>query len=135
MPRHPDTECIHETNSFGAKKARQHPPPLPLLYSEEELRCIRVRGKARALTRLCVACEDLCAFGRRLEQLYREFCEPQVGDDFKYCNNCSRTLDGSCSVDQAALAEALHEQLGECTRKRGFEMPFSIVRWDILLAK
>ena len=107
------------------------------LYSEAELQAIRVRGKARTLTRLCVVCEDLglCDFGRSLDQLYREFCEPQVGDDFKHCSKCSRTLDGSCGVDQAALAEALHEQLGECTRKRGFEMPFSIVRWDILLAR
>lgn len=110
-------------------------PPEGFLYSEEELVAIRVRGRARTLTKLCVDCQDLgdCAFGRRLEQVHREFCEPQVGADFKHCSQCSRTLDGSCAIDQAALAAELHEQLGRCTEKRRFEMPFAIVRWDVLL--
>lgn len=106
-----------------------------LLYTTEELATIRVRGKARALTELCVACRDLgeCQLGKRLVQLYRDSCEPQVGDDFRYCASCSRTLDGSCVIDRASLAEELHEQLAVCTRKRGFDMPFHILRWDVVL--
>jgi len=107
--------------------------PSPL-YSPEEIQLIRVRGKARALTALCITCGDLaaCSFGQRLEKLYLEFCQPQVGNDFRRCWKCSRTLDGTCGVDLAALADDLHEQLATCTRKRRFEMPFNIARWDVL---
>lgn len=117
--------------------ASANPAARSFLYSPDELAAIRVRGKARALTRLCIACEDLagCAFGRCLAALHREFCAPQVGEDFRHCSKCSRTLDGSCGVDQAALAAPLHEQLGRCTEKRGFDMPFSITRWDVLLGQ
>jgi hypothetical protein len=103
-------------------------------YSEDEVRLVRVRGKARTLTKLCVACENLggCAFGRRLEQFHKEFCRPQVGDDFRRCARCSRTLDGSCVVDQAALADELHQQLAVCTQRRGFDMPLNIARLDVL---
>lgn len=111
------------------------PPAAPdLIYSAEELHTINVRGRARGLTKLCVACDELgcCAVGSRLAQLHRKFCEPEVGGDFRHCAQCSRTLDG-CAVDAAKLDGELHEQLAYCTRKRGFQMPFLLTRWDVLL--
>lgn len=116
---------------------RSSPAKLPaardLIYSEQEIHAINVRGKARGLTKLCVECNELgiCAVGRRLAQIHRKFCEPEVGGDFRRCSRCSRTLDG-CAVDAAALDRELHEQLAYCTRKRGFQMPFLLTRWDVL---
>lgn len=112
----------------------QEPSAKPdLLYSAEELHAINVRGRARGLTKLCIACDELgiCAVGRRLAQIHNRFCAPEVGGDFRHCSRCSRTLDG-CAVDAAALDRELHEQLAYCTRKRGFEMPFLLTRWDVL---
>lgn len=104
-------------------------------YSAEQITAIRTRGKARALARLCLGCEDLsgCTLGCKLVQIHRSVCAPQVGDDFKHCSTCAHTLDGSCPIEQASLAVELHDQLGVCTRKRGFDMPFLILRWDIAL--
>jgi len=109
------------------------PAQQDFLYSEAELHRINVRGKARGLTKLCVGCDELgcCTVGRQLAQLHRRFCEPEVGSDFRRCSRCSRTLAG-CAVDEAALDARLHEQLAYCTRKRGFGMPFRLMRWDVL---
>ncbi len=120
------------TASFPDRRPEETARP-DFLYSEEEVHKINVRGKARGLTKLCVACAELgcCAVGRQLAQLHRRFCEPEVGADFRHCSHCSRTLAG-CAVDEAALDAQLHEQLAHCTRKRGFDMPFRLMRWDVL---
>lgn len=123
-----------KTPSLDCSRTDELPPPPDLIYSVEELHTINVRGKARRLTKLCVACEELgvCTVGRRLWQLHHKFCEPEVGPDFRHCAQCSRTLEG-CAVDAAALDGELHDQLAHCTRKRGFEMPLLLARWDVLL--
>lgn len=123
-----------ETPSLERSGQEELPVSRDLIYSEQEVHTINVRAKARGLTRLCVDCNELgiCVVGRRLTQLHRKFCEPEVGPDFRHCAQCSRTLDG-CAVDAAALDRELHEQLAYCTRKRGFQMPFLLTRWDVLL--
>lgn len=122
-----DTPCLDRSH------AQESPGAPDLIYSAEELHTINVRGKARSLTKLCVACDELgnCAVGDRLTQIHRKFCEPEVGGDFRHCSRCRRTL-GGCAVDAAALDRELHEQLAYCTRKRGFGMPLLLARWDVL---
>jgi hypothetical protein len=119
------------------KQKKRSSDPVQPLYSEEELRIAQLRGKVRALTALCLDCKDIdgCPFGRQLEELYEEHCRPQVGKDLRHCYRCRHTLDGTCAVDRAQLAAELHAQLAECTRKRGFGMPFVLARWDILFPR
>lgn len=108
--------------------------PAGKLFPQERIRALKTRGKARILSQLCIACGDIasCDLGRRLENIYRQVCQPQVGNDFRHCAKCVHTLERTCAIDRASLAEALHEQLGVCTLKRGFDMPLAIVRWDVL---
>lgn len=109
----------------------------PAHYSEDEIRIIRTRGKARRLTQLCVACEDLshCSLGRLLDRLHRECCRPEIGDEFRRCAGCSRTLRDDCVIDMADLSKPLHDQLAVCTAKRGFNLPLNLLRLDVLLGE
>lgn len=107
------------------------------MYTEAEIQTVRTRGKARALARLCVECNDrsTCILGCKLVRIHQEVCAPQTGNDFQRCASCSHTIDGTCAIDKASLAEELHEQLAVCTAKRRFDMPFILLRWDVLFGK
>lgn len=117
--------------------ADRAPGPATALYSDDEVQTIRARGKARRLTELCVSCADLksCELGKVLDRLHADHCRPEIGDQFRRCTDCRHTLQSDCAVDQANVAPALHEQLAVCTEKRGFDMPFCLVRWDVLLGE
>lgn len=106
----------------------------PEIFSDERIQRIRIRGQARRLTELCLVCDviEACVFGRRLRSIFKEFCEPMVGDDFRRCAKCPRTLDNDCAIDRNGLAQALHEQLGRCNVRRNFDMPLTLMRFDLM---
>ena len=117
--------------------ARARPGYAPVadnVFTDERVARIRVRNKARRLTALCLACEDIadCPFGLQLKEIHENFCSAQVGNDFRYCAKCHLTLTGDCPIDAAEMAEDLYEQLGRCTAKRGLSLPLILVRLDVL---
>lgn len=115
-------------------KASNPEPASADFFSADRIRRIRIRNKARRLTEYCVVCNDIkaCQFGQLLKTIHETSCALQVGQDFMYCSKCEHTLNGDCPIDKAELSEALHEQLGRCTAKRGYGLPLCLLRLDVL---
>lgn len=105
----------------------------PELFSDERLLRNRVRNRARRLTEFCLKCKDLgvCKLGQALAAIQSGHCGKEVGNDFRYCAKCSHTLNGTCPIDKADIAEQLQEQLAVCTGRHGFELPLCLLRFDV----
>jgi hypothetical protein len=125
-------ETTNRTKASGAPAQR----PLAL-FPDELVDRLRVRGKARRLTELCVSCDIVhnCSLGAKLNKIFHDVCKPEVGMEFRYCADCSRTLGSACAIDQAELKQALHEQLEHCNVRRNFEMPLTLLRLDLMFAR
>jgi EAL domain-containing protein (putative c-di-GMP-specific phosphodiesterase class I) len=106
---------------------------LSWINTQAQQEVIRVRGKARQLTGLCVVCDIVgqCCFGGKLKDIYETTCKPEVGSEFASCVECRNEPENNCAIDNANLSIHLHEQLGHCNIRRNFNMPPDLIRHDL----